>query len=171
MPCDLVTGDERVLAGADGEPAAHVSCTVEMARTNVEYDVAVIDEIQMVRDAQRGWAWTRALLGRNVCVDHEMIAGVCAREVHVCGEAAAVNLVRQLVAQCDGDEFQLRTYERMTPLRVADRALGALENVQDGDAIVCFNKASIYDISTKVRVLAHLHSSICSWSRSAARWR
>lgn len=28
-------------------------------------DVAVIDEIQMVRDPQRGWAWTRALLGET----------------------------------------------------------------------------------------------------------
>ena len=27
-------------------------------------EVAVIDEIQMMRDNQRGWAWTRALLGR-----------------------------------------------------------------------------------------------------------
>jgi hypothetical protein len=27
-------------------------------------DVAVIDEIQMMRDPQRGWAWTRALLGK-----------------------------------------------------------------------------------------------------------
>ena len=26
-------------------------------------EVAVIDEIQMIRDPQRGWAWTRALLG------------------------------------------------------------------------------------------------------------
>lgn len=43
--------------------------------------VAVIDEIQMVKDYQRGWAWTRALLG------------VPAEEVHVCGE---VNLIRVL---------------------------------------------------------------------------
>ena len=27
-------------------------------------EVAVIDEIQMIRDQQRGWAWTRALLGK-----------------------------------------------------------------------------------------------------------
>jgi ATP-dependent RNA helicase SUPV3L1/SUV3 len=27
-------------------------------------DVAVIDEVQMMRDPQRGWAWTRALLGK-----------------------------------------------------------------------------------------------------------
>ena len=29
----------------------------------VSDEVAVIDEIQMMRDNQRGWAWTRALLG------------------------------------------------------------------------------------------------------------
>lgn len=36
-------------------------------------EVAVIDEIQMIRDPSRGWAWTRALLGlynilRNVII-------------------------------------------------------------------------------------------------------
>ena len=36
----------------------------------------MIDEIQMVKDYQRGWAWTRALLG------------VAAKEVHVCGEVS-----------------------------------------------------------------------------------
>ncbi len=46
--------------------------------------MAVIDEIQMVKDYQRGWAWTRALLG------------VPAEEVHVCGE---VNLIKVLF--CD----------------------------------------------------------------------
>lgn len=49
-------------------------------------DVAVIDEIQMLQDSQRGWAWTRALLG------------VVAKEVHVCGEAAAIPLVQNLLA-------------------------------------------------------------------------
>ena len=52
--------------------------------TNVaqHYEVAVIDEIQMVKDFQRGWAWTRAFLG------------ISADEIHVCGERAAVELVQ-----------------------------------------------------------------------------
>lgn len=29
-PCDLVTGEERKFAKGDGNPASHVSCTVEM---------------------------------------------------------------------------------------------------------------------------------------------
>ena len=34
-PCDLVTGEERKYAEADGEPSSHVSCTVEMTCINV----------------------------------------------------------------------------------------------------------------------------------------
>ena len=50
-------------------------------------EVAVIDEIQMMRDVGRGWSWTRALLG------------VAANEIHLCGEAAAIELVKELCYQ------------------------------------------------------------------------
>lgn len=51
---------------------------LEMLTTCVLFstdEVAVIDEIQMLRDATRGWAWTRALLGECNTVDH----GYCMR--------------------------------------------------------------------------------------------
>lgn len=34
-----------------------------MANLNMRYQVAVIDEIQMMGDPARGWAWTQAVLG------------------------------------------------------------------------------------------------------------
>jgi ATP-dependent RNA helicase SUPV3L1/SUV3 len=37
-------------------------------------EVAIIDEIQQLKDPGRGWAWTRAFLG------------LIADEIHVCGE-------------------------------------------------------------------------------------
>jgi ATP-dependent RNA helicase SUPV3L1/SUV3 len=37
--------------------STHLSCTVEMVSFKQEYDVAVIDEIQMIADADRGAAW------------------------------------------------------------------------------------------------------------------
>lgn len=43
--------------------------------------MAVIDEIQLLKDCSRGWAWTRALLG------------IPADEIHLCGEAGAIDLV------------------------------------------------------------------------------
>ena len=58
-------------------------------------EVAVVDEIQMIRDPGRGWAWTRGLLGLN------------AKEVHVCGEASSIGLVKEL-AMAAGEEVEVR---------------------------------------------------------------
>ena len=76
-----MTGEERKYARAEQEPSEHVACTVEMANFNQTYEVAVIDEIQMVKDFQRGWAWTRALLG------------IPAHEIHVCGEVNEITKI------------------------------------------------------------------------------
>lgn len=133
-PCDLVTGENRKWASPDGEPSSHVSCTVEMTNINQTYEVAVIDEIQMVKDYQRGWAWTRALLG------------VPAEEIHVCGEAAAIDLVREIMLST-GEEIEVRHYKRLTDLIVMDEAVENLSNVEPGDCIVCFNKQDIYAVS------------------------
>jgi ATP-dependent RNA helicase SUPV3L1/SUV3 len=66
---NLLTGQEK----KEVDFATHVSCTVEMVKIDKAYDVAVIDEIQMIANNERGWAWTRALLGLR------------AKEIHVCG--------------------------------------------------------------------------------------
>ena len=79
-----------------------------MTNVNQTYEVAVLDEIQMVKDYQRGWAWTRALLG------------IPAKEIHVCGEAAAINLIRE-VALSIGEEFEVKSYKRLTQLVIQDR--------------------------------------------------
>ena len=51
--CDLTTGQEkRAVPGS-----SHISCTIEMVSATREYDVAVIDEIQMIADRDRGHAW------------------------------------------------------------------------------------------------------------------
>ena len=47
--CDLVTGEERRTVRPDNEPSSHIACTVEMTNVNQSYEVAVIDEIQMVK--------------------------------------------------------------------------------------------------------------------------
>jgi len=134
VACDLVTGEERRAGREDGEQANHVACTVEMTNLSQPYEVAVIDEIQVVRDYQRGWAWTRALLG------------VQAEEIHVCGEAAAVDLVREIMIST-GEEVEVRKYKRLTELIVQEQAVERLSNVQPGDCIVCFNKNDIYSVS------------------------
>ncbi len=57
--CNLNTGQEF----RDIPFSTHVAATVEMVNIKTKYDIAVIDEIQMIADPQRGYAWTRAFLG------------------------------------------------------------------------------------------------------------
>ncbi|CAF4457892.1 unnamed protein product, partial [Adineta steineri] len=81
-----------------------------MTNLTTVYDVAVIDEIQMMRDPQRGWAWTRALLG------------IQAKEIHLCGEASTIRLIQELMVTT-GDDVEVREYKRLTKLNYQERAL------------------------------------------------
>ncbi|XP_068614217.1 ATP-dependent RNA helicase SUPV3L1, mitochondrial-like [Brachionichthys hirsutus] len=137
VPCDLVTGEEKTFVDPEGQPASHVACTIEMCSVTTPYEVAVIDEIQMIRDPTRGWAWTRALLG------------LCAEEIHVCGEPAAIDLIRELM-YTTGEEMEVHNYQRLTPIKVLDHAVESLQNLEAGDCIVCFNKNDIYSISRQI---------------------
>ncbi|XP_071793096.1 ATP-dependent RNA helicase SUPV3L1, mitochondrial-like [Asterias amurensis] len=138
--CDLVTGEERRYSNPEGTPSSHLACTVEMTSVNQPYEVAVIDEIQMLRDPSRGWAWTRAFLG------------LTAQEIHLCGEEAAIDLVQQLTAST-GDEMEIRRYKRLTSLKILDEPLGSLENTRPGDCIVAFNKNDLYSISRQLEAM------------------
>ena len=60
------------------EGARHLACTIEMVNMGRRCDVAVIDEIQMIGDESRGWAWTRALQGVPANEIHLLRRRLCA---------------------------------------------------------------------------------------------
>jgi ATP-dependent RNA helicase SUPV3L1/SUV3 len=103
---NLFTGQER----REIAFSTHASATVEMADVNYEYDVVVIDEIQMIGDVSRGAAWTKALLGLRC------------KEIHVCGGLEAQAIVEKIAKAC-GDDFEVNTYERFSKLRIANKSL------------------------------------------------
>lgn len=94
----------------------------------------------MIRDQNRGWAWTRAFLGIN------------ADEVHVCGEAGAKQLLEQL-CETTGEILEYNHYNRLTNLSIEDKALESFSNLQPGDCIVCFNKNDIYTVTRDIERL------------------
>lgn len=133
--CNLVTGEEQKVVDVQ---AGLVSCTVEMISTMVRHDVVVVDEIQLLSDPDRGGAWTTAVLGVN------------ARELHLCGEEAAVPLVEAMLRDT-GDELVVNRYERLTPLKVAETSLeGDLSKVKKGDCIVSFSRSGIFALKKQV---------------------
>lgn len=133
--CNLRTGEEfRIVS----EYAGLVSCTVEMTSFNIPVEVAVVDEIQMLADPDRGSAWTAAVLG------------LPAEELHLCGEEVAVPIVQALLNDTD-DELFINRYERLTPLTVQDESLeGDFSRVQKGDCLVAFSRSGIFALKRKV---------------------
>ncbi|KAJ9604358.1 RNA helicase [Cladophialophora chaetospira] len=138
VSCDLVTGDDVRL---EEDPDTRLSAsTVEMVDVGKRCEVAVIDEIQMMADQDRGWAWTRAFLGAN------------AKEVHICGETRVLPLVRELTAST-GDILHVHEYKRLNPLKVMTKSLrGDLKNLRKGDAIVAFSVMNIHALKKQIEL-------------------
>lgn len=131
-PCNLVTGEEIIeqIDPKTGLKSGITSGTVEMMDYQHDLDVVVLDEIQMIGDQERGWAWTLALLG------------VRAKEIHVCGDEAAAELVQKICAQT-GDEVAIKRYQRLSPLKKAMRPIN-LPEVRKGDCVVAFSKNQLF---------------------------
>lgn len=129
VPCSLLTGEEETrVSGAE-----HLCCTVEKADLNAAYDVAVIDEVQLLADSQRGDAWTRAILGLDC------------PEIHLCGAWSAREQLLAMIRDC-GDEYELKQYTRLVPLQM-EYAPARLKDAGRGDALVAFSKGAVLSLS------------------------
>ena len=128
VPTSLLTGEDR----RDVARSRVTASTIEMLNPDRQVDVAVIDEIQMLLDPDRGWAWTQAVVGAN------------ASEVWLLGALSAEAAVRALAA-CLGLELEVHYKERKHPLAVAPNALAGdpiqgLRQARKGDAWVVFSR-------------------------------
>ena len=128
--CNMITGEESVF-----DPEAGITAsTIEIMNTERHYDVAVIDEAQMIADPFRGHNWTRALLG------------LCADEIHVCMAPEAEEIVKAVIDECE-DDYEVIYHERKTPLNFQKGSI-ALEEVQKGDALVVFSRRSVLSLAS-----------------------
>ncbi|ONH65942.1 ATP-dependent RNA helicase SUV3, mitochondrial [Cyberlindnera fabianii] len=143
--CNLITGEEVIHDLDEFGSKAPLSCsTVEMVSLNTDFEVAVIDEIQMIADEQRGSAWTNALLG------------VKAKEVHLCGEASVVPLIRRL-AEITGDKVTVNEYERLGTLKVEKKPLmKSFDDLRKGDCVVVFSKKRILAYKAEIERTSRL---------------
>ena len=135
IPCSLLTGEEEFQVPF----AQHLCCTVEKASLTSSFDVAVIDEVQLLADSQRGDAWTRVILGLQC------------PEIHLCGAASAKDQIITMIKTC-GDEYELKEYTRLVPLKVLSTPV-KLTHPEPGDAFVAFSKRRVIALSRYFRQL------------------
>lgn len=129
---NLVTGEEQ--KKFDG--ASHVSSTVEMCNMTKPVDVAVIDEIQMIADDSRGWAWSQALVG------------VPAKHVVLVGSEEALPFIIPIIESL-GEEYEIQRFERKTPLHIHD-GLKKFKELKAGDCVVVFSRKSALEMKNAI---------------------
>ncbi|MBF0624786.1 MAG: hypothetical protein HQL82_08265 [Magnetococcales bacterium] len=124
--CNLMTGEERIPVPG----AQHTASTIEMLPLHQHYELAVIDEAQMLADPDRGWAWTQAILG------------VRATEVCVVGSPEVQPILTRLL-ELTGESLEVVTLERLTPLQLLNKPVGSFDELEPGTALVAFSRSDV----------------------------
>lgn len=133
IEASLITGEEQHL----NEEAAHICSTIEMLDFDLEVDVAVIDEVQMLEDGERGWAWVNAIIG------------VPAKKVIMTGSVNALEAVKKIV-QYLGEDLEVIKHKRKNPLLVLEKYT-SLENLESGTALIAFSRAEVLKLKQKLQ--------------------
>lgn len=133
IACSLLTGEEEDIISY----ASHISSTIEKLQIETHYDICVIDEAQMIADKQRGWAWTRAIIG------------VLAPEIHICMAPEAKDIIIKLIKDCK-DTYEIIEHKRDTELIFEDKKFDLNKDVKKGDALVVFGKKKALAVSAQL---------------------
>ncbi|MEJ2500211.1 MAG: helicase-related protein [Campylobacterales bacterium] len=136
----LITGEEQLI----DEEATHISSTIEMLDFNVDVDVCVIDEVQMIGDRDRGWAWANAIIGAP------------AKTVIMTGSENAVEAVQKL-AEYLGEPLEVVKCERKNPLELRTQAT-PITHIKPATAVIAFSRKEV--LRLKQQLAQHFRVSV-----------
>ena len=125
IAASLITGEEQIL----DDDATHISSTIEMLNFEVDVDVCVIDEVQMIDDRDRGWAWANAIIGAP------------AKEIIMTGSPNSKEAIIAL-AEYLGEELVIKEFERKNPLKLLETSTEA-KDVKAATAIIAFSRKDV----------------------------
>lgn len=132
IDASLITGEEQLL----DPDATHISSTIEMLNYDVDVDVCVIDEVQMIDDRDRGWAWANAIIGAP------------AKEVIMTGSPASKEAIVEL-AKYLGEELEIIEFERKNPLTLLEHHT-PLDKIEKGTAVIAFSRKEVLKLKQKL---------------------
>ena len=132
IEASLITGEEQII----DEEATHISSTIEMLNFDVDVDVCVIDEVQMLDDRDRGWAWANAIIGAP------------AKKVIMTGSINAKEAVIAL-AKYLNEPLTIVEFERKNPLELLEHST-PISAIQPQTAIIAFSRRDVLKLRTQL---------------------
>jgi ATP-dependent RNA helicase SUPV3L1/SUV3 len=142
--CSLLTGEEMEI-----KPGARfVASTIEMTNLDTWIDCVLIDEVQMILDKNRGWAWSQAIIG------------IPAKKLIMTGSEECLPTLKRLIEDYLGEELEIIPLCRIGKLEIHKRPTHHLAHIEPGTAIIAFSRRSVLaykkeleDAGRKVSVL------------------
>ncbi|RUM70818.1 MAG: helicase [Sulfurovum sp.] len=128
----LITGEEEII----DEESTHISSTIEMMNASVEVDVCVIDEIQMISDRDRGWAWANALIGAP------------AKKVILTGSSNALHAVKALCEYLE-EPLEVIAFERKNELSMMQTPT-SIKKIEPQTAVVAFSRRDVLSLKQQL---------------------
>jgi ATP-dependent RNA helicase SUPV3L1/SUV3 len=125
--CSLLTGEEIEIK----EGASFIASTVEMANLDKWIDCALIDEVQLILDKNRGWAWSQA------------IVGIPAKKLVMTGSAECIPTLKRLIEDYLGEELEIVPLDRIGKLEVQEKPVRNLARVESGTAVIAFSRRGV----------------------------
>ena len=142
VACNLLTGEEFLPV----EGARITAATIEMFNAQESGACVIVDEAQMLADADRGWAWTRAMMES------------AAPEMHIIGPPTARKLIEVLASAAE-ISCELVEHQRLAPIKVAEHH-HTLESLPPYTILVAFSRRAVLDLKMKLERLGRAVSVV-----------
>lgn len=125
--CSLLTGEELEIK----PDAQFVAYTIEMANLEKWMDCVLIDEVQIILDQNRGWAWSQA------------IVGIPAKKLIMTGSEECIPTLKRLIEDYLGEELEIVPLSRIGKLEIHKSPTQNLSRINPGTAIIAFSRRSV----------------------------
>ncbi len=142
VACSLLTGEEYIPV----EGAKLTAATIEMFNPAKSGDCVIVDEAQMLADADRGWAWTRAMMES------------AAPEMHIIGPPTARGLIEVLAAAAE-IPCEVLEHQRLAPIAVSEQH-HTLETLPPYTILVAFSRQAVLELKMKLERLGRAVSVV-----------
>jgi ATP-dependent RNA helicase SUPV3L1/SUV3 len=132
IKASLITGEEQIF----DEESAHICSTIEMIDFNMDVDVCVIDEVQMLSDDDRGWAWVNAIVGSP------------AKKIIMTGSVNALDAIKKIASYLN-EPLHIKKFKRINQLQVLNRPV-ALKAIKPYSALIAFSRNDVLKYKQKL---------------------